>query len=792
VAATAFGTLAYEIALTRIFSVLFRAPYVFLILSIAVCGLGLGAALAAWRPPAPEDDDDRSLGAPVLAFALLLPLPLIALLTIGRPLIAGAYGTAVALVTALPYLAAGLFLARAFRAHSADAGRLYCFDLGGAGLAALVTAQLLSKIGGIAVPMALGALLAVAAMGLNRGRRRLAAGLVLVLHLACLGAQVRTNRLGLPPLHVADSEQTEQRVKALFRELGDPKQGAKVLYTEWSPVARTDVVVDKGSDTHFIWTDGDVPTQMEPFNGDLASMKGYSQFLGFVPYGLRPNPGRVLCIGPGGGLDVLLALLGGAKKIEPVEINPAIAHVVARFRNFYGDLYRRPEIDPGLIIDEGRSYMSRSKRRYDVIYFALAKSATTQQGGMALVDNYLYTQEAFSAYCRHLSDHGLLALVFQNQALTDRCLVTAVAALRALGVSGPNIADRLAYVAIPQKFIDQASTPYQYLMLLSASPFSAQERTVLERLGKAGLQLLYVPGVAEKAPYARLREPDLSADGFARAVAGQDDYLVRLVDGGPWVRLKLSVVTDDRPFYADMAPGLNPTLAPVVWGSLWAGLLALLAAIVAAGRAPGASLRQAAAPMVYFAGLGMGFLLVEVALVQKLVLVLGYPTLSLTVILFTLLVGGAAGGWVANRGTPEAALRRLFVLLPLLAAYQIGLGLAAPRLGLMVLRAALPWRVAAVAAAIAPLGFLMGQPYPTGLRYLGARRAQWVPLAWAVNGVLSVTGSALAAGLASLAGYRCVLGAGAIIYLAVGFVAARWRQAGSEAGVEREDPGGRG
>jgi hypothetical protein len=184
--------------------------------------------------------------------------------------------------------------------------------------------------------------------------------------------------------------------------------------------------------------------------------------------------------------------------------------------------------------------------------------------------------------------------------------------------------------------------------------------------------------------------------------------------------------------------------------------------------------REALGPTLYFAGLGAGFLLVEVALVQKLVLVLGYPTLSLTVILFTLLLAGAAGGAQANRGTPAQATQRLPAVFALLVALQVIGGWALPTLGDLVLAQPLPLRVAAVVAVVAPLGFLMGQPYPTGLRWLGVARPRWVPLAWAVNGVLSVTGSVLAASAASLWGYRCVMLLGGLLYLATALVGQWW------------------
>ncbi len=783
VATAAFATLAYELSLTRIFSVLFRSPFVFLILSIAVCGLGLGAVLAAIldsRGDADRTDPARYLGWPLLAFGLLLPVPLVLLLTVAQGLVADARGALVAVLTAAPYLAAGLFMSRAFRRHALDAGRLYFFDLCGAGLAALASVPILTRVGGLAMPLLLGALVLLVALPLLRGRRvaQAVAAAALVACVAATMAQVRSGWLSLPAVTSTDST----IAKPLFQELGDPAAGAKVLYTEWSAVARTDVVSNTGTETLFIWTDGDVPTQMEPFSGNLEDMASARGFIGYVPFGLRPSPERVLCIGPGGGLDVLLALLGDAKSIEAVELNPAMQNVVDRYRDFYGDLYQRPELGPGLIIDEGRSYMQRSTRQFDVIYFALAKSATTQQGGMALVDNYLYTEEAFDAYWSRLSDNGLLALVFQNPALTDRCLATMASALMKAGLSGDDIAERIAYMNIsPEVF---ASTPYQFLLLLSKRPFSDDERDVLKLLG-TGYQLRYAPGVAEFPPYANVRGVS-SGTEYAAALAARSDYLTRVEEGGPLVRLDLSPVTDDQPFYADLAPGLNPMLRPILNFSLWAGLLVILGALAWVAWGGGVlrpesrvaeRLRGGVAPVAYFAGLGAAFMLVEVALIQKLVLVLGYPTLSLTVILFTLLVGGSLGGLLANRGTPDQAMARLAWLGPLVAVYQVVLALLAPVVGAMVLGAPVVVRVAVVAAAVLPLGLLMGQPFPSGLRWLGAHAGSWVPMAWAVNGVLSVTGSVLAAAGASIGGYRFVMYVGAAMYLATCVVGWWWARA---------------
>ena len=798
--ATAFCTLAYEISLTRIFSVLFRAPYVFLILSIAICGLGLGSYLAA-RLESPDEGDAAALARPALAFAWLLPMPVIGLLTVGQGLIAAANGTAVAVATLVPYIAAGLLLARAFRRHADQSGRLYAFDLGGAGLAAICTLPLLASAGGLGVPLLLGALMSLPALALSwrSGHQlRLIALTTTVVLVGLAAVQGRIQFLNLPPVTSDDA----MKVKPLFQELADPTMGAEVLMTHWSPVARTDVVKDQGIETLYIWTDGDVPTQMEPFHGDLKEVAGYMGFVGFVPFALQPQPERVLCIGPGGGLDVLLALLGGAKAIEPVELNPGIIDVTERFKGFYGDLYRRPEVQPGLIIDEGRSYMSRSDRQYNVIYFALAKSATTQQGGMALVDNHLYTVEAFGQYLDHLAPGGLLAMLLQEPHLVDRNLITAVDSLSATGLSGKDILARVAWLEVPPEY--QAG-PYRQLMLLRNGPFdealSKRLATVAE---ERGLTLRLLPGREPEAPYNLLDTDHVDLPAYRDAVS--DAYgPVRPYKGGPYIRLDFSPVTDDLPFYADLSPGLHRDLARLLNGAAIAGLIALLLAWWEAWRDRRRPV-EAAGAASYFGTLGAAYLLVEVALIQKLVLVLGYPTLSLTVILFSLLLGSALGGLLANRGTAAQAVVRLRWLIPLLVLALAAFAEGVAQFSNALLTAPLLVRCVAVATVIGPLGFLMGQPFPTGLRFVGERSPRLVATAWAVNGVLSVTGSVLAASIASMWGYRVVLWTGAGLYLlallALQLVASpadeSLRRVASETplveedAVGGEDPGGRG
>ena len=792
------AVICHEIALTRCFSVLLRYHYVFLVVSIATFGLGMGGlidylALRA-RP-------GEAWGRLAWLAAILAPLPALSVLVLFHRPVSHHLTSLwlVAAVSAPPFLVAGVFLSCVWRMFAGLGGRLYAADLGGAAIGSVAVIAGLQVFGGTGTPMAAGIAVGFAAVGLawqagGVGRRAAACVAALAPALLLVG-NFATGFADLPAVPVTD----DRTVKTLYQELGDPQQGAKIIYSEWNAFARTDVVQyhppgePRPWPDLYVYTDGDVPTNMKPFDGDMAKvLPDLEGFIGFLPFRLQ-RPERVLLIGPGGGLDILLAFAAGSKEIDGAELNPSIPKVMRRFADLNGHLYEYANVN--IDVDEGRSRLSRTAKQYDMIYMALTYAATTSgSASLALVESYLHTVEAIRACLTRLTPDGQLVFVCGEERLLLRAFLTALAAMEAEGVPRDRALRSLAVVDVwPAQY---AGGPYRHMLLVRRKAFSEGESRKLGETAMAmGLVPGYCPGVYEPAPFSTL------------VGGGTADDIDRLLNANFPLAVQTTVrpVTDDSPFFADLTVGV-----PVGFGQfIIAGavlLLCIMAAACAAHSLAGRSTNAGASPddaagekppeselgdragnrialpavaseglvptgwavgkSLYFAGIGLGFMLVEICLAQKLILYLGYPTLSLAVILFALLLGGGLGSlftqsWARARLAAGAAVGAAGVVV-LVAGLGPAHGL--DRLFLATLAWPILARTITAAAVLLPLGFALGTQFPSGVRRLEGSNAGLVPWMWATNGTASVLGSVGAMCAAKLWGFQVVLLLGALCY----------------------------
>jgi len=399
--------------------------------------------------------------------------------------------------------------------------------------------------------------------------------------------------------------------------------------------------------------------------------------------------------------------------------------------------------------------------------------AATAAGAYTLTENSLYTVEAFDDYLDHLTDRGVLSIsrwVFDGLRLVSL-------AQEACARHGWNAADRLAVI----QYGDVAT------FLLKRTPFDAAER---ERLAAAARDLkftiLYLPGIES-------RPTGDSRDDYARLIRATDRQA--FYEHYP---LDVSPTTDDRPFFFHttklrsqrfVAAGLRllgrPVESPIVRGSWGTGgltaLLVLLAIssvlIVAFIIGPLAMTSRAALapgwfrPLMYFACLGAGFMLIEVALLQRFVLLLGHPVYSLTVTLLSLLLGTGIGS-VMSRNVPDDRVSRTAALACLAIAI---VGVLWATVLPLVIRWAIAWplpaRLATAIVLMLPAGMLMGIPLPAGVRVLSIHRPALIAWAWGINGALSVLGATLAVFIAMNWGFSTTLVCGGVLYVAAAALA---------------------
>ena len=420
-------------------------------------------------------------------------------------------------------------------------------------------------------------------------------------------------------------------------------------------------------------------------------------------------------IGTGGGRDLLSALVFGASSVDGVEINPIIVNDVMRdrFKDYSGGVYENPAVH--VHVEDGRSFVRRSPEHYDIIQASLVDTwAATAAGAFTLTENSLYTVEAFGDYLDHLNDRGVLSIsrwVFDGLRLIS--LAQEQCARR-----GWSAADRLAVIQH-----DSVAT-----FLLKKTPFTAEERDHLAAVSRdLGFTILYLPGM----PPPSLGD---NRDDYARLILAPDRnafYAAYPFDVRP--------TTDDRPFFFHTTKLRNQTFIATILGLLghpvvrpsnpgaW-GTGGLTALLVLLGISFGlvvlfivgplaVTARGALAPgwrrwLAYFACLGGGFMLIEVALLQRFVLLLGHPVYSLTVTLLSLLLGTGVGSLLSRRVPPSGTRVAAGVACLAVAVFAFLWGSTLPALINVAIGWVLPVRLMVAVALMFPAGMLMGIPCP--------------------------------------------------------------------------------
>ena len=736
-----------ELSLTRIFSVVFYYHFAFLAISVALFGLGAGGVfsyiVAGWR-----GKFFARLGTLAAADALCVVASLWFILSRSNHLTTAGFA-AVYVASALPFFLAGAVVSLAISEAIERVDRAYFFDLAGAAGGCLLLIPFLNAFGGPNTVIAAGVFYCVSGaiwFNLAGSAKRRAA--------AVLGALVLVMVIVLNfKSHLLDIR------FAKGQKIPDER------FTAWNSFSRVGVHFEGGWS---IVIDADAATGISPFDWDRITpeeRRGLTHSGPGVPYLVRPGA-KTLIIGAGGGYDVARALASGSRDITAVEINPIIANTVMRER-FVAEnrgIYFRPEVR--LFVEDGRSFVRRSDEKYQVLQATLVDTwASTAAGAFALSENNLYTSDAFYDYLSHLTDDGLLCFTrwgFDPPRESLRLLSLATDALSRLGER-----DFAAHFIVVRADAGKiGGWGAQDTVLISRKPFAvADVERLRAELGAAVLQSIYFPGDAPANPFGELLH-SAHPEEFYRNYA-----------------YDVSPVPDDRPFFfytvqprdlwhfltkanSDSADYKINRAVPLLFSlmaiSVFAtALILLLPRALLRARLP--QQKGVLTFLWYFLCLGAGYILIQVALIQKFVLLLGHPTYALTVIVFSMLVASGAGSYCSRRVASGDA--RLMGVLISIAALVACLAFSAAPLGSAAAAWPLTAKMAITAAAIAPAAFLMGMPVPSGLRRLEQRHAPSVRWAWSLNAAASVLGSAAAIVLAIYFGLRATLLTGGALYL---------------------------
>ncbi|QPC81329.1 hypothetical protein G4Y79_16705 [Phototrophicus methaneseepsis] len=702
------SSIMLEVVLTRLFSAIYFPPYVFFIISFAIFGIGMGAALSAlWGRLRQENRVVLyTAGASLSTLVLVIFTVLMA-----------AYDLQVILFALLiiPYMFIGLALSTLFSQHSAASRTLYMGDLLGAGLGALLVIPILNTFGAINGVLLASVGLAVAGFYFYSQRYLIAVIASIALSTVAFGSNIGMDWLRLDMATIS----TEKPITVALQE------GGQILKTSWDAFARTDLVdPGEGGDPLRIYVDGGAASLM-PADAPNPMLV---QDIGFFPFATE-QPDKVFIIGPGAGLDVWFALQSGAREITAVEVNPASVDLVNEYRAYNGNLYKQPMVE--VITDDGRSVLQRSDTQYDLIYLSQVVTLAAERGGYTLSENTVYTVEAFEEYLASLSDDGQIALKLYDEITLTRAVSIAMTALKNQGLNDQDALKHLLILLDPN-----AETPIP-LLLVHKSPFTEDDALVLGAIARQiDFEPLYLPYVYVQSPLDAVEQGTATFDSIVESSESN-----------------ISAPTDNQPYFFQFEYGIPATLHPLAVFILAISAVCLVLYALAWLRSSNVLVR---AMPVYFAMLGLGFIAIEVYIIQETRLFLGHPTFAVTLVLATLLLGGGIGSGLSQRYLKSLLDRMPYLITALIVVLFILWRLVWGPLSMALLAQPLVVRGGVVAVLLLPLALCMGMPFPFGLRLVGESDNRLVAAAWAVNGVMSVVGSVLAVIISITGGYSAV------------------------------------
>lgn len=777
--------LMYEIILTRVFSVLLWYHFAFLVISVALFGNGVSALfLYIFRKFFPEENLEKNLQiisffVPVsmiisLTFVLKIEFnPELSFKIFSKDFLQLAY---IFILSSLPFLFGGLCLALTLYHRSKDIHRIYFFDLFGAGLGCLLTVPILSIFGGLSGIIYTAAISGFVPLSFSYFNFEKNKNLFIKLRKP-ISILLILLSLSIAIIDVSYKPIFKIKVAKML-----PIQDFKILFKKWNSFSM--VIVFPGKPHNISWAvspkyKGPVPKQMRimidagalteisEFDGDLKSVEftkyDYSSMIHFVK-----KDYDCCVIGPGGGKDILAALASGAKSVVGVEVNPIIVKDIMRdrFLDFSGHLYEHPKVD--IVIEDGRSYIRRTDKKFDVIQLTMVDtSAATAAGAYVLSENSLYTVDAFLDYFSKLKKDGILTVSWVNMRILEggtRLVSLAREALESKGIT--DVSKHIIVLMHPNK--------YNVNVLIKPEPFTKEETELIKnKIDELGFEVVYVPGFE----YPKNIITDI--------ITNKD--LKNLYSS---YHLDVSPVTDEKPFFfyqnrlSDFFKVLfksNPDnffgaglfiLSKIIWICVIFTILFLILPLFFWGDKgvnEKISFGKKLHRIIYFICLGIGFMFIEIPLLQRFVLFLGHPIYSLAVVLLGLLCFCGVGSFLTEKIHKNLQKNLLLILIVLILTIFIYYLALTPLLKKCLIYP-IYLKVLLTLLFLAPIGLMLGMCFPAGIRLMDTDTHSLIPWFWAMNSASSVLGSVLGAFISINFGIGNTMLIGAGIYLLALFI----------------------
>lgn len=752
----------YEVLTTRLFSTVLVYHFVFLVTSLAILGSGIGAILVFFLENKLKIFEDRTRAISLFTFVLSLSYLVITLLIYKLPYISPYI--IYSIMSCIPFIFVGIVLSLIFKEYKDIGHKLYFADLLGSSIGSLGILVLMDGLGFI------GTLIIISIMGI------LAA---LIFSISWENNKFEILSVRFRRHHVVTLSMDNKKFKALsiiliatfilisfnrpFIEnfekdftayITSPNtvisywndtmdRNVSIEYTRWDSISRTDVIDIGNPNRKTIITDGGASAPMVRYDGNIESVDYLKENIEYIPFSIGNNDNALL-IGSGGGEDVLLALLGDSKKIDAIEINPSTIDAVEKYKDFNGGIYDLEEVT--LYIEDGRKFINTTEEKYDHIYLGKVFSGVVDNSAAMLSENYIYTEEAYKEYLDHLNDNGKLTFVFNDMRELFKSINTMTKVLVERGVNKEDITKHFIAVNSYSKEISEGlkGKIYMPIVIYKETPFTSEESNVaMELIKNQNREIINLP-------YHEQRNEIKLYEYYGN---GQITY-DKLVDA---FAFNAEATTDNKPFFYDYDKGISKKLLYLFLGVLALGLI-LIASVY-----NNKNLRKIS---IYFSIIGLGFMLVEVPFIQKTILFMGSTTKAFSFILFSLLSGAGIGSYVSSSNIIEKINKKRDYIFLIIGVVNTILAFVSPVIFNTFAGVGVLQKFFIVFILIFPLGIFLGMPFPRGIKKISQQiTPNGVPLAWGINGIMSVVSSILSLVISMEFGFNVALLLGTLFYL---------------------------
>lgn len=734
VSAVLFGN---EVLLTRYFSTVITVNMVYLVVSSALFGTGIGAYIAHGY----LKNNDISITQSFVRKSLLL-LALSLSFFWGIALV-GPYIESLSfyiIASSLAFVFGGMIMSAIYMQESKIGHEMYFADMFGAviGCAIVVLAMIQYEFyTGLAIIFLLVAL----SLLINNyvGGKRLkymVVGIMIIISASLLSDSFLENMSDKFNAYYKNPNKGVSYIAEAY------KSDVEIIYSNWGAFSRTDVLklIDDDS-ARYILTDGGASAPIIKFDGDLSKHENMKKDISYLPYLVGRND-KSLLIGSGGGKDVLYALLSGSESITAVEINEGTIDAVTDSKEYSGDIYNQIGVD--LVVGDGRKFVDETNETFDHIYLSMLMSNAIDNSRLSLVENYIFTEEAFSSYMNVMKPEGRISFKVHNGIEAIRVANTWIKTLINQGVPESQVNDYFVIINGMKNNGDQMSPVHMPSVILKKTPFNEAELSIINDFRMSeNVVVMHLPTI-----------PNDFYLGLSDGTMSYEEVIQQL-------EVNVKPVKDANPFFYKYSTGMPKDLIPLIILTFSIGVFLIFRL-----KREKVSLYHT----TYYIAIGIGYIVVELGYIQSLQRYLEKPIYSFTLVLVGMLAGSAIG---ALGSTKINFLKRIRVYAPVIAGILVLVGYY--WLSIMIpqtIMFSIGEKLKMVLPIILSVGFFMGMPFPYMVERMGSDKLtkNQIPLMYALNGYASILGSIMALVVAMNLGFSLVVITGAFVYAGLGVV----------------------